>query len=1088
MIPRPASCILLLVSLTPFAAAAAEPPKADTFDGLAWRGIGPALMSGRIADIAVHPTDGATWIVAVASGGLWRTENSGTTWTPVGDDAGSYSWGCVTYDPRQPLTVWAGSGENNSQRSVGYGDGIYKSIDGGAAFRNVGLKDSEHIGRILVDPRDSDVVYVAAQGPLWKDGGERGLYKTTDGGKTWTAVLSISDRTGVTDVVFDPKDPDILYAASYQRRRHVWTLINGGPESAIYKSTDAGANWTKLEKGLPSGDVGRIGLAISPTDPNLLYATIEAAGDGSGFYRSRDAGASWEKRSSTIAGSPQYYQEIFVDPNDDQRVYMMDTFMRVTDDGGKTFRRAGEQSKHVDNHALWIDPADPDHLINGCDGGVYESWDRATTWEFKANLPVTQFYKLALDNDIPFYNVYGGTQDNNTQGGPTRTRAAGGIANSDWFVTLGGDGFKPAIDPTNPDVVYSQYQYGELYRYDRKTGERLDIQPQPAPGEEPSRWNWDSALMISPHSPTRLYFASQRIYRSDDRGSSWRPISGDLTRRIDRNQLKVMGRIWSVDAVAKNASTSFYGNVVSLSESPKVEGLLYAGTDDGLIQVTEDGGASWRRIESFPEVYELAYVADIEASLHDADTVYAAFDNHKMGDFKPYLLKSTDRGRTWRSITGNLPARGSTYTIAEDHVDPRLLFVGTEFGVFVTRDGGTSWTRLKGGLPVIAVRDIEIQRRENDVVLATFGRGFFVLDDYTPLRGLDAGALEERARLFPVDDTFMYIQTEPLGDSSKATQGEGYFLAPNPPFGAVFTYYLKDELKTRKKLREEAEKELQKEGKDTPYPSWEDLHREAEEVAPEIVLTVRDDDGQVVRRLTGPVAAGFHRVAWDLRYPAADPAKLDTGEERAPWDFVPSGPMAAPGRYSVELAERIDGVVKPLAGPLSFEAKSLGTGALPPADREELLAFQRGVARLQRAALGASAVTEETQRRLDLLDRALLDTPGADPALRERVLDLEAELREIRQELHGDPVLQREQEPAPPGIVDRVQRIVYGTWGTTSAPTATNRANYEAAATAFESTLARLRELVEVKLPQLEAEAEAAGAPWTPGRVPRYSR
>jgi photosystem II stability/assembly factor-like uncharacterized protein len=1091
---------LLVLSPAPFAAGkppapadatpapAAGPWKSETFGGLAWRGIGPALMSGRVADIAVHPTDRATWVIAVASGGLWRTENSGTTWTPVADDTGSYSWGCVTFDPKNPQTVWAGSGENNSQRSVGYGDGVYKSVDGGRTFKNVGLKESEHIGKILVDPRDSSVVYVAAQGPLWKDGGERGLYKTTDGGKSWKAVLTISERTGVTDAVFDPRNPDVLYAAAYQRRRHVWTLINGGPEGAIYKSTDAGASWTKLEKGLPEGDVGRIGLAISETNPDLVYATIEAAGDGSGFYRTTDAGATWEKRSATIAGSPQYYQEIFVDPNNDQRVYLVDVFMLVTEDGGKTFRRAGEKDKHVDNHALWIDPKDSDHLVNGNDGGVYESWDRAATWQYKANLPVTQFYKLGLDNDAPFYHVYGGTQDNATQGGPARTASAAGIANSDWFVTLGGDGFKPAVDPTDPAIVYSQYQHGELYRFDRRNGERIDIQPQTMPGEDPSRWNWDSPLIISPHAHTRLYFASQRVYRSDDRGDSWRAVSGDLTRQIDRNQLPVMGRVYGIDAVAKNNSTSFYGNIVALAESPKSEGLLYAGTDDGLIQVTDDAGGSWRKIDSFPGVPEKSYVSDIEASPFDADTVFAAFDNHKMGDFKPYLLKSTNRGRSWESVAGNLPARGTVYAVALDHVDRDLLFAGTEFGAFFTRDGGKTWIQLKAGLPPIAVRDIEIQRRENDVVLATFGRGFYVLDDYTPLRALEPKALEQPAILFPVDDAWVYVPREPLGDSGKATQGAGYFLAPNPPFGAVFTYYLKDELKTKKALRQDSEKKLQKEGKDTPYPSWDALRAEDREEAPAIVLTVRDQAGQVVRRLTGPVAAGTHRVAWDLRFPAADPTKLEVAGEGTPWDFLPTGPLAAPGRYTVELARRADGALTPLAGPVPFEAKTLGTASLPPADRTALLAFQRDVARLQGAVLGAGEAAGEAQRRIDHLAKALFEAPGADPALRDRARALDADLRAIKEELYGDPVRQREQEPASPGIVDRVQRIVYGTWGSTAAPTGTQRAMFDTAGTLFESTLKKLQKLAEVDLPALERAADAAGAPWTPGRVPRWSR
>ncbi len=655
-------------------------------------------------------------------------------------------------------------------------------------------------------------------------------------------------------------------------------------------------------------------------------------------------------------------------------------------------------------------------------------------------------------------------------------------------MTLGGDGFKPAVDPTNADIVYSQYQHGELYRFDRRNGERVEIQPQAMPGEDPSRWNWDSPLIISPHAHTRLYFASQRVYRSDDRGDNWRAISADLTRQIDRNQLPVMGRVYGVDAVAKNNSTSFYGNIVSLAESPKAEGLLYAGTDDGLIQVTDDAGQGWRKIESFPGFPERSYVSDIEASPFDADTVYAAFDNHKMGDFKPYALKSTDRGRTWSSVAGNLPARGTVYSVALDHVDRNLLFAGTEFGVFFTRDGGTTWIQLKGGLPVIAVRDIEIQRRDNDLVLATFGRGFYVLDDYTPLRNLEVKTLEQPAALFPVDDAWVYVPRDPLGDSGKATQGAAYFLAPNPPFGATFTYYLKDELKTRKALRQEAEKKLQKDGKDTPYPSWDALRAENEEESPAVVLTVKDEAGQVVRRLTGPVTAGFHRVAWDLRYPAADPTRIEPAGEGTPWDFAPTGPLAAPGRYSVELARRADGAVTPLAGPVPFEAKTLGQGALPAADRTALLAFQQDVARLQRAVLGADAVAGETQQRLDHLEQAIFDTPGADPALRARAVDLEATLRKINEQLHGDPVRQREQEPAAAGIVDRVQRIVYGTWGSTSAPTGTQRANYEAAAQLFAPALKQLQQLAEVDLPQLEREAEAAGAPWTPGRVPRWTR
>ncbi|HEX9092604.1 MAG TPA: glycosyl hydrolase, partial [Coriobacteriia bacterium] len=718
---------------------------------------------------------------------MWKTDNGGITFTPVFDGEGSYSIGCVTIDPRNPHVVWVGTGENNAQRSVGYGDGVYKSEDGGKSWKNVGLKASEHIGKILVHPKDSNVVYVAAQGPLWSKGGDRGLYKTTDGGKTWKAVLTVSENTGVSDVVMDPRDPDVLLAAAWQRRRHVFTLIDGGPESAVYKSTDGGESWRKVASGLPKEDMGRIGLAIAPTDPDTVYALVEAsaAGKAGGTFRSTNRGESWEKRSDYVPGGPMYYQEIFVDPKDPERLYSMDVFLKVSDDAGKTWRNLGERYKHVDNHAIWIDPDDTGHYLVGCDGGLYESFDRAATWRFFDNLPVAQFYRVDVDDSKPVYYVYGGTQDNNTLGGPSRTLNAHGAANSDWFVTWGGDGFHARIDPTDPNIVYSTLQYGVLGRYDRRSGEAVLIQPQESPGDDPLRWNWDSPLLISPHKATRLYFAAQRVFRSDDRGDSWTPVSGDLTRRIDRNTLEVMGRVWGPDAVAKGASTSFFGNVVSLDESPLVEGLLYAGTDDGLVQVTEDGGKTWRREARFPGVPDMTYVADLFASRFDRDVVYAAFNNHKNGDFKPYLLRSGDRGRTWAPIAAGLPARGSVWTVAEDTSSRDLLFVGTEFGLFCSRDGGKAWVQLKGGVPTIAVRDLAIQKRENDLVVATFGRGFFVLDDLSPLRAAAAADIEKDVVTFPVKKAGAYIPSTPLGLKEKAFMGETYFTAPNPPFGAV---------------------------------------------------------------------------------------------------------------------------------------------------------------------------------------------------------------------------------------------------------------------------------------------------------------
>ena len=442
-----------------------------------------------------------------------------------------------------------------------------------------------------------------------------------------------------------------------------------------------------------------------------------------------------QKKNDYKTTSPQYYNEIFCDPKDLDRIFSLDTRTKVSNDGGSIFKNLGNKARHVDDHAFWINPDNPDHYLIGGDGGIYETFDNAKTWLFKDNLPVTQFYRVSVDNAEPFYWVYGGTQDNNSMGVPSQTINNEGIMNSDWVKTLGGDGYETQVDPTNPNIVYSQYQYGGLVRYDKLSGEYISIKPQQRKDEQPLRWNWDSPLILSPHSPTKLYFAANKLFKSDDRGNSWVQVSGDLTRQVDRNKLEVMGKVWSVDAVAKNASTSFYGNIVSLSESPLEEGLIYVGTDDGLIQVTEDGGLNWRKVESFPRVPEMTYVSCLYASLHNANTVYATFDNHKRSDFKPYVLVSEDRGNSWRSIGGDLKEPHVAYSIIQDHIKPELLFVGTEYGVFFTINEGKKWIQLKGDVPTIAVKDIDIQRRENDLVLGTFGRGFYVLDNYIPLRG-----------------------------------------------------------------------------------------------------------------------------------------------------------------------------------------------------------------------------------------------------------------------------------------------------------------------------------------------------------------
>jgi hypothetical protein len=741
-----------------------------------------------------------------------------------------------------------------------------------------------------------------------------------------------------------------------------------------------------------------------------------------------------------------------------------------------------EKDKHSDNHSVAFRKDDPDYLLVGTDGGIYETFDLAKTWRFVANLPVTQFYKVAVDDALPFYTIYGGTQDNSTQGGPSRTDTTNGITNGDWFITLFADGHQPATEPGNPSIMYSEWQQGNLVRVDRTTGERVYVQPQPEPGDPPERFNWDAPILVSPHSPRRIYYASQRVWRSDDRGDTWRAVSGDLTRDQDRMRLPLMGRQWSWDSPWDMVAMSTYDTVTSLAESPKAEGLLYAGTDDGLIQVSEDGGASWRKVEvaSIPGVPASAFVNDVKADLFDAGTVYAALDDHKSGNFRPYLVKSTDRGRTWRSIAGDLPDRHLVWRVVQDHVKADLLFAGTELGIFFTTNGGGRWTKLGGGVPTISFRDLAIQRRENDLVGASFGRGFYVLDDYSALREATEEALAKEAALFPVRKAWWYVERQPLGEDGKASQGAAFFTAENPPFGAVFTYHLAKELQSREKARQEKEEPLLEAGKDTPFPGWAEVEAERREPKPVVVLTVKDEAGHVVRRLEGETKKGFHRVAWDLRLPATQAIG-----SRSPFEEEgrePRGVLAAPGTYTVSLATQVDGRTTELAGPVRFEVARLRPGALPGAEPKDTAAFLAHLAGVSRAASAATQAVSQALKRVETLGTALDRSRSAPDGL-------DAELHAIRQELHAlDEALAGNRARASvedDGVVTisrRVQVAQIGTALSTYGPTPTHRRSLEIAEQDLAKVRERLNAVLEERLPALENKLEAAGAPWTPGR------
>ena len=1014
----------------------------STFEGLKLRNIGPAFMSGRIADIAIHPENENTWYVAVGSGGVWKTVNSGTTWTPIFDKQVSYSIGCITIDPNHPHVIWVGTGENIGGRHAGYGDGLYKSEDGGLTWKNMGLEASERISEIIIHPENSAVMWVASQGPMWSKGGERGLYKSTDGGATWKKTLGDNEWTGVTDIAVDPRNPDWMYAATWDRHRTVAAYMGGGPGTGIYRSTDGGETWTKLTNGLPKSNMGKIGLAISPQQPDIVYAAIELDRRTGGVFRSADRGTTWEKRSDAVAGAtgPHYYQELYASPHQFERLYLVDAWMQYSEDGGKTFKRLNRDHKHGDNHAIAFKPSDPDYLLVGTDGGVYESFDLGAHWRYMENLPITQFYKVAVDDAEPFYNVYGGTQDNSTQGGPSRTDNVHGIQNSDWKIVLNWDGHQPATEPGNPNIMYAERQEGNLSRVDLITGEVIDIQPQPGADEGHERFNWDAPILVSPHSPQRIYFASQRVWRSDNRGDEWRAISSDLTKNQNRIELPIMGRKQSWDNAWDFLAMSNYNTITSLAESPQQEGLIYAGTDDGLIQVTEDGGNNWRRINvgSIPGVPATAFVNDIKADLFDANTVYVALDNHKYGDFSPYLVKSTDKGRTWRSIKGNIPNRTLVWRVVQDHQKAGLLFAATEFGIYFTIDGGSRWVKLKGGVPTISFRDLAIQRRENDLVGASFGRGFYVLDDYSVLREVTEQQLQQEAALFSTRKAWWYIPRPKLSfDDEKGSQGASHFVAPNPDFGAVFTYYLKEGVKSKAEARKEKEKALNQQKRDVPFPGWEALEAEQREVVPKVLLVVKDESDNVVRRVEGPAKKGFHRIAWDLRYPAPDALPLDPAP--SPDGQGPKGMLAAPGTYSVTLHKQVDGVTTSLAGPVRFEVTPLREGALKGASQNEVSAFYRSFEEVTGKISALEMDWSKTNKRAKAMQKALLQTQADPGDLDTRLHSLQNSLHAIDTEMHGNraKVLVGEKTKPTPG--ERVFALYRGLSNSTYGPTTTHR-------------------------------------------------
>ncbi|MDB4281238.1 glycosyl hydrolase, partial [Flavobacteriaceae bacterium] len=987
------------------------------------------------------------------------------------DDQSTYSTGCITLDPSNPSTVWVGSGENVGGRHVAYGDGIYKSTDDGKTWKNMGLKNSEHISEIIVHPDNSDVVWVAVQGPLWSKGGERGLYKTTDGGANWKQVLGNNEWTGVTDIMVDPRNPQIIYAATWDRHRTVAALMGGGPGSGIHRSDDGGNTWRKLTNGLPSSNMGKIGITISPQHPDVVYAAIELDRTKGGVYRSANRGESWTKMSNTVSGGtgPHYYQELYASPHEFDRLYLMNVRVLTSGDGGKTFSQLPERNKHSDNHAIVFKKEDPNYIMLGTDAGIYESFDSAKTWRYIKNLPLTQFYKVAVNNAEPFYHMFGGTQDNGSAGGPSATDEREGIANKHWYKTLFADGHQSATDPVYNDIIYAETQQGGLHRVDLTTGEQVSVQPQARAGEPHERFNWDAPILVSPHNSARLYFASYRVWKSESRGDDWEPISGDLTRNEERITLPIMGRQQSWDNAWDVGAMSNYNTITSLSESPIQEGLLYAGTDDGFIQVSENGGDSWRAIPvTNLGLPARSFVNDIKADLYDVNTVYVALDNHKEGDFNPYLYKSTDKGLTWKSISNNIPKRTLVWRMVQDNVKKNLLFAATEYGVYTSLNGGDSWQKLPG-TPTISFRDITIQKRENDLVAASFGRGFFVLDDYSALREFTESNLNQKGKLFSPRPAKWFVPRSNTGNT-----GADYYFAKNPEYGAVFTYHLADDYKTQKQIRVSKEKKIK--NSNIPFPGWDALDAEGRESTAKVILTIHDGAGNIINKVSQKASKGSHRIAWDLTHFNPFAISSDGSSRRR---YGGGGAMVIPGNYSASLHLEKEGSVTPLDGPISFEVKPIREGVLKGASYEDYDSFRVALTELMKEMNAVQDVFSESIKKHKALKVALSRSNIAPGPIEGQLASLDNEINAINK-LSGSPSRSEIGERNPVTMQSYLYNAMNG-MENSYGPTGINKKSFEIAKKMLTTIKAKV-EALDSSITPIEKALKAAGAPYINGQ------
>jgi photosystem II stability/assembly factor-like uncharacterized protein len=1117
--------LCLLVPFLPASAATSSDPRLDStlLGGLEARSIGPATMSGRVADVTGVASDPGTLYVGAASGGVWKSVNGGVTWSPIFDDQPVASIGAVSVFQPDPDIVWVGSGEANPRNSVSIGNGVYKSLDGGHTWQHLGLDETEHISAVVLHPTDPDTAWIAAMGKLWGENAERGVFKTTDGGKTWKKVLYVDERTGAADLILDPQNPNKLFAAMWDHRRWPWTFRSGGPGSGLYESLDGGDTWKRLteDDGLPKGDLGRIGLAISRSDPSIVYALVEA--EKSALLRSEDGGRTWKSvnEDPRTANRPFYYSEIHVDPQQPNRVYNLTSRLTVSDDGGKTFgplRGAG--AIHGDYHTMWIDPNDGRHIAVGEDGGVGISHDRGATWAFVANLPIGQFYHVRVDNDLP-YHVYGGLQDNGSWRGPSSVWAEGGnIRNHDWVRIGGGDGFDAVPDPEDSMVGYSESQNGGLVHWNLHTGEETLIRPAELDPVDPTkrlRFNWNTGIAQDPFEPGTIYYGSQYVHKSTDRGKSWTVISPDLTTdKPEWQNVATTGGITLDVTGAENFTT-----ILSIAPSALQRGVIWVGTDDGRIHVTRDGGKSWDSVEkNVKGVPADTWIPHILPSKFDAGSAFVVFDNHRRSDFAPYVYRTDDWGKTWQSLATR-DLRGYALAIEQDPVDKNLLFVGTEFGLWFSTDAGKSWTKWKAGLPeAVSVMDLAIQPRENDLVIATHGRALYILDDIAALRGLTAASLREPIHLYPV--TAGMLHYDGSGGGSGRGSGAGAFSGESRPSGALITYSLNmpnlplqdEKLERARKEKERADARQAKAGPAETAPEKKpnaltkedptvkapgskpetalaggatgagsegagDDRRGGGDKEPKAEIKITDASGKVVRTMKGPARLGVNRVAWDLGRDAfREPPTDNRGFTR---DRDESGPELPPGTYGVTVrygGQEAKGTVQVVAAPYLRNT---------PADWQAHEATVVRLGQLQDAVIEAVDRIAATRKDVDVVLRKLEPSDKekkeqeADPKakdngphkdLQKAARDLQKKLTDLEKKLWVSPDVK--------GIIDdrtalnRVRDAEFGAFSTYEPPSANIRVYLDQAEAQVKSTLADVNKLFAEDVPAFRQKVKDA--------------